>query len=67
MENLDKYTQIELQKMGNNVMLEHEIIKKELIVNTYEMEKLELVINENINRMKELENKYVGIVEKIME
>jgi hypothetical protein len=66
MENLDKYTQIELQKMGNDIKAKHDKLKEELIINTYEMEELEKRINEKVKLMEELEKNYVEIVENIV-
>lgn len=66
MEDLDKYTPIELQKMGNDIKEKHDALKKGLIDKTYEMEELEKSINANIVEMEELEKKYVEIVEKLV-
>lgn len=67
MRDLNKYTQIELQKMGNDIKARHDKLKDELITNTYEMEELEKRINEKIRLMEELEKNYVEIVEKLVE
>jgi septal ring factor EnvC (AmiA/AmiB activator) len=67
MEDLSKYTPIELQKMGNDIKAQHDKLKEELIADTYEMEKLEKRINEKIKLMQELEKNYVEIVEKLVE
>ena len=67
MEDLSKHTQIELQKMGNDIKAKHDKLKDELIADTYEMEELEKRINEKAVLMEELEKNYVEIVEKIME
>jgi len=67
MENLDKYTQIELQKMGNDIKMQHNKLKQELIADTYKMEELEKEINEKVVLMEMFEKKYVEIVEKIIE
>ena len=67
MEDLSKYTQIELQKMGNDIKEKHDKLKKELIDDTYEMEELEKRINEKAVLMQELEKNYVAIIEKLVE
>ena len=67
MEDLSKYTQIELQKMGNDIKEKHDKLKKELIDDTYEMEELEKSINEKAALMQELEKNYVAIIEKLVE
>jgi len=63
MEDLSKHTPIELQKMGNDIKEMHDRLKKELIADTYEMEKLEISINEKAKKLEELEENYVKIVE----
>ena len=63
MEELSKYTPIELQKMGNDIKEMHDKLKEELIADTYEMEKLEVNINEKAKKLQELEENYVKIVE----
>ena len=66
MENLDNHTQIELQKIGNDIKAKHDKLKDELIADTYEMEELEKQINWKIKEMEELEKQYVEIVEKLV-
>jgi hypothetical protein len=63
MDDLSKYTPIELQKMGNDIKEMHDRLKEELIADTYEMEKLEISINEKAKKLQELEENYVKIVE----
>ena len=67
MEDLNKLTPIQLQKLGNDIKAQHDKLKEELIADTYEMEELEKKMNEKVKLMKELEDNYVEIVEKIME
>lgn len=67
MEDLNKYTKIELQKMANDVKTKHDVLKKLVIADTYEMEELEKRINEHVELLQELEKNYVEIVEKLME
>jgi len=66
MEDLNKLTPIELQKLGNDIKAKHDKLKEELIADTYEMEELEKKMNEKVGLMKELEDNYVEIVEKLM-
>jgi septal ring factor EnvC (AmiA/AmiB activator) len=66
MEDLSKYTPIELQKIGNDIKAKHDKLKEELIANTYEMEELEKRINEKVKLLEELEKNYVEIVEKMI-
>ena len=67
MEDLSKYTKIELQKMGNDIQAKHEALKKEIIAETYEIEKLEKSVNSKAEELQELEKNYVEIVEKLVE
>ena len=67
MKDLSEYTKIELQKIGNDIKTKHDILKGELISDTYEMEELEKRINNKILLLQELEKNYVEIVEKLFE
>jgi len=67
MEDLSKYTKIELQKMGNDIKAHHDKLKEELIADTYEMEEVEKRINDKAQLLEELEKNYVEIVEKLVE
>lgn len=67
MKNLDKYSPIELQKMGNDFKAKHDLVKEEIIKDTYEMEELENRINEKVKLLEELEKNYVKIIEKLVE
>jgi len=67
MENIENYSPIELQKLGNDIKVKHDSLKQELITDTYEMEKLEKSINDKILILDELEKNYVIIVEKLVE
>jgi len=63
MEDLTKYTPTELLKMGNDIKAQHDKLKEAILADTYEMEKLEISINEKAKQLEELEKNYVGIVE----
>ena len=67
MENLDGYSPIELQKMGNDFKTKHELLKEEIIKDTYAIEELENKINEKVKLLEELEKNYVKIIEKLVE
>lgn len=67
MEDLSKYTPIELQKMGNDIKAQHDALKNEIINDTYEIEELEKRINEKVLLFEELEKNYVKIIEKLVE
>ena len=65
MENLSKYTPIELNKMLNDIKLKHDKLKQEIINYTYEAEELEKKINEKIKVLTETENLYVLLIEEM--
>ena len=65
MENLSKYTPIELNKMLNDIKLKHDKLKQEIINYTYEAEELEKKINEKIKVLTETENSYVLLIEEM--
>jgi len=67
MENLNKYSPIQLQKMGNDIKAKHDALKKEIIDHTYEMEEIEKEINIKVKLLEELESNYVMIIEKLTE
>jgi hypothetical protein len=65
MEDLSKYTPIELNKMLNDIKLKHDTLKQEIINYTYEAEELEKKINEKIKILTETENSYVLLIEEM--
>ena len=67
MEDLSKYTPIELQKLGNDIKDKHDSLKQEIINHTYEMEELEKLINNKASILEELEKNYVSVIEKLVE
>jgi len=67
MEDLSKYTKIELQKLGNDIKEKHETLKKEIVADTFEIEKLEESINNKAKELEELEKNYIEIIEKLVE
>ena len=64
MEDLSKYTQTELLKMINDTKGDHEKLKGKIKEDTYELDELEKTINEKVERLTELEKKYVLIIEE---
>lgn len=66
MEDLKKYTPIELQKMINDIQVNHDKIKNEIINNSKDIDKLQNIINEKINELNNLEKNYVELVEEFM-
>jgi len=64
MEDLSKYTPTELLKLINDTKGEHEKLKGKLKEDTYTLDELEKSMNEKIERMSELEQLYVLIIEE---
>lgn len=72
MKNLTNYSSTELLKLINDISNKHEILKKKLIDYSYEIDELEVKINEKINitntklnELTELEKNYVLLIEEI--
>jgi hypothetical protein len=65
MEDLKKYTPIELNKMINDVKEKHDTLKQEVIAHTIEIDSLEKVINEKIMVISQLEKNYIELIEEI--
>lgn len=63
MEDLSKLTPTQLLKKGNDIKARHDVLKQEIIDDTYEIEKQEKRLNEKIEELQELEKNYVEIVE----
>lgn len=65
MENLSKYTPTELLKMINDSNVAHDILKQEIIDHTFEVDELEIKINQKIEKLGEIEKNYVILVEEL--
>lgn len=65
MENLTQKTPIELQKLAKSIKAEHEELKNEITKHTYEIESLEKIINDKINKISDLEHIYVSIISEL--
>jgi uncharacterized coiled-coil DUF342 family protein len=65
MENLNKYTPTELLKMINDTKEKHDILKREIINLTYDVEELEKKINEKINTLSDSEKEYIDLIEEL--
>jgi chromosome segregation ATPase len=63
MEDLTILTPTELLKKGNDIKAQHDKLKEDILADTYEMERLEVGMNEKAKQLEELEQKYVDIVE----
>jgi hypothetical protein len=65
MEDLSKYTLIELNKMINDTKEKHDKLKQEIINHSYEIENLERIINDKIEILDKIEKNYIALIEEI--
>jgi hypothetical protein len=65
MEDLSKYTPIELNKLLNDIKLKHDTLKQEIIDYTFEADELEKTINNKLLLLDEAEKTYVVLIEEI--
>ena len=65
MKDLTKYTPTELLKLGNDTSAEHKRLKEKIIQDTYQIDELDKSVNKNLKELKELEQRYVLIIEEI--
>ena len=65
MEDLSKYTPIELNKLINEVKLTHDTLKQEIINHTLEIDELERLINEKLIVVNSAEKYYIALIEEI--
>lgn len=72
MKNLTDYSSTELLKLINDIKSNHDILRKELIDYSYEIDELEKMINEKINianaklnELTELEKNYILLIEEM--
>lgn len=66
MENINELTPIELQKLGNDIKLKHDMLKQDIITLTHQMEELENILKEKAETLQDYERQYVEIVEKLI-
>lgn len=66
MEDLSKYSLIELNKMINEISVNHDNIKNEIVNYSIEIDKLQNIINDKINELNNLEKNYVALIEEYM-
>lgn len=65
MENLTNKTPTELLKIANDLKKKHERLKNEISHATFQIEELEIEINEKLTQLEEVEGEYVSVVEEI--
>ena len=65
MEDLGKYSPIELNKLINDTKTKHDTLKQEIIDHTFEAEELEKKINEKLDLLSETEKFYVALIEEM--
>ena len=59
MNNLSDYTSTELLKLINDIKINHDNIKQEIVDYTFEVDNIEKIINDKIILLNELEKNYV--------
>jgi hypothetical protein len=64
MEDLSKYSPTELLKTINEITVEHEKIKREIVEHTNEIDIIEKVINTKLIQMDSLERDYITLIEE---
>jgi hypothetical protein len=65
MDELNKYTPIELNKIINDIKIKHDTLKQEIIIHTLEVDKLTKEINNKIELLTELEKNYIALIEEM--
>jgi uncharacterized coiled-coil DUF342 family protein len=65
MEELSKYTPIELNKLIQDVKKNHDALKQEIINDTLAFDELEKKINEKLNVLTEYEKNYIALIEEM--
>lgn len=58
-------TPTELLKLINDFKAKHEELKKEIIEHTFEIENIENLINQKVDRITNIENDYVLLMEEL--
>jgi len=65
MEDLTQYTPTQLLKMVNDTNTKHEQLKAEVITHTFEIDGLEVLINNKLKLIAELEKNYIDLIEEM--
>jgi hypothetical protein len=65
MENLTGYTSTQLLKMLNDINVKHKIVRQEIIDMTFQVDELEININNKITELTELEKNYVLFIDEM--
>lgn len=67
MENLNEYTLTELLKISNDIAIKHDLLKKEIVNTSHQLEEIEKEIKIKLILLDELEKNYIEIIEKLKE
>lgn len=65
MEDLKNKTQIELQKLFNDIREKHDLTKETIMEITYQIDDLSMILNGKIELLSQLETDYVLLAEEI--
>jgi uncharacterized coiled-coil DUF342 family protein len=64
MKELSAYTAIELLKYINDIKSKHDTLKDEIIQHTNEIDDIEKIINDKLDKIKELEDEYIILIDE---
>jgi len=65
MEDLTKYTPTELLKQINDTQFNHENLKQEIVELTYDIDEIEIKINNKLEELTILEKNYISLIEEL--
>jgi len=65
MDDLNTYSPTELLKLINDLKVEHDILKEELVNYTYEVDELEGKINKKLELLSNIEKEYITLIEEL--
>lgn len=65
MEDFSKLTPIELQVKINDTKTRHDLLKEEIVVETKEVDRIAIIINEKLIRLEAIEHQYVTLIEEM--
>lgn len=65
MEDLNKYTPIELLKIANDIKAKHDALKTEIINNSFIIDELKIKLDKKLKELDNLEKDYVNVIEEM--
>ncbi len=67
MDDFSNFTDIELVKICDDIIKNHNIIKERIINNTYKIDSIQNEINNDVAELELYEKLYVAIIEELLE